>query len=152
MSYVTFNGDLERRFFEKLSKLWKAVYPSNITPIGAKLRQRAFRKICKFGLFDAEKKVFGKKFGFVFGFSSFSADFRGARLYLTSKSNSSRFFALDGQIFRSVWRLKLIFQDFSAKQFSAKKMFGQKIFGLICFLKGTSLNTLFELGCKGRWY
>ena len=42
------------------------------------------------------------------GFSAFLADFRGARLFLTSKSSSSRFFALDGQIFRSVRRLELI--------------------------------------------
>ena len=45
-------------------------------------------------------------------FSSFLIDFGGARLFLTSKSNSSRFFALDCQIFRSVRRLELIF-DFS---------------------------------------
>ena len=53
---------------------------------------------------------FGKNFVFFFGFSSFSVDFRGARLFLTSKSSSSRFFALDGQIFRSVRRLGLIFR------------------------------------------
>ena len=45
-------------------------------------------------------------------FSSFLIDFGGARLFLTSKSSSSRFFALDCQIFRSVRRLGLIF-DFS---------------------------------------
>ena len=38
----------------------------------------------------------------------FSADFRGARLFLKSKSNSSRFFALDGQILRSVRPFGLI--------------------------------------------
>ena len=37
-----------------------------------------------------------------FSFSSFLIDFGGARLFLTSNSSSSRFFALDGQIFRSV--------------------------------------------------
>ena len=52
---------------------------------------------------------------FVFGFSSFSVDFRGARLFLTSKSSSSRFFALDGQIFRSVRRLGLIFRLFTIR-------------------------------------
>ena len=46
-------------------------------------------------------------------FSSFLIDFGGARLFLTSKSNSLRFFALDGQIFRSVRRLELIFGFFT---------------------------------------
>ena len=36
------------------------------------------------------------------GFSSFSADLGGARLFLTSKSDSWRYFASDGQIFMSV--------------------------------------------------
>ena len=45
----------------------------------------------------------------------FSVDFRGARLFLTSKSSSSRFVALDGQIFRSVRRLGLIFRFFTAR-------------------------------------
>ena len=52
---------------------------------------------------------------FFFGFSSFSVDFRGARLFLTSKSSSSRFFALDGQIFRSVRPLGLIFRFFTVR-------------------------------------
>ena len=43
-----------------------------------------------------------KNSDFFFGFSLFSVDFRGARVFLTSESSSSRFFALDGQIFRSV--------------------------------------------------
>ena len=85
------------------------MYPSNFAPIAAKLRQRAFQTICKFRFFDAEKKFSGKNSIFFFGFSSFSVDFRGARLFLTSKSSSSRFFALDGQIFRSVRRLEVIF-------------------------------------------
>ena len=54
-------------------------------------------------------------FGFFFGFSLFSVDFRGARVFLTSKSNSSRSFALDGQIFRSVRPLGLIFRFFTAR-------------------------------------
>ena len=49
------------------------------------------------------------------GFSSFSADFRRAGLFLTSKSSSSRFFALNGQIFRSVRRLELIFGFFTVR-------------------------------------
>ena len=48
-------------------------------------------------------------------FSSFLIDFGGARLFLTSKSSSSRFFALDGQIFRSVRRLGLIFRFFTVR-------------------------------------
>ena len=89
------------------------VYPSNLAPIAAKLRQRAFQTICKFRCFDAD---FFFQFGFFFfGFSVFSADFRGARLFLTSKSSSSRFFALDGQIFRSVRPLGLIFRFFTVR-------------------------------------
>ena len=48
-------------------------------------------------------------------FSSFLIDFGGARLFLTSNSSSSRFFALDGQIFRSVRPLKLIFRHFTIR-------------------------------------
>ena len=61
------------------------------------------------------KKKSEKNSDFFFGFSSFSVDFRGARLFLTSKSSSSRFFALDGQIFRSVRRLGLIFRFFTVR-------------------------------------
>ena len=50
-----------------------------------------------------------------FSFSSFLIDFGGARVFLTSKSNSSRFFALDGQIFRSVRPLELIFRFFTVR-------------------------------------
>ena len=91
-------------------ELRTSVYPSNFAPIAAKLRQRAFQTICKFRFFDAENFFSEKISDFFFGFSSFSVDFRGARLFLTSKSSSSRFFALDGQIFRSVRRLGLIFR------------------------------------------
>ena len=48
-------------------------------------------------------------------FSSFLIDLGGARLFLTSKSNSSRFFALDGQIFRSVRPLELISRFFTVR-------------------------------------
>ena len=44
---------------------------------------------------------FGKKC-----FSPFSADFGGARPDLTSESDSSRYFTSDGQIFRSIRRLR----------------------------------------------
>ena len=53
------------------------------------------------------------KIGIVYGFGTqfvvIFIDFGGARLFVMSKSSSSRFFALDGQIFRSVRRLELIF-------------------------------------------
>ena len=94
-------------------ELRTSVYPSNFAPIAAKLRQRAFQTICKFRFFDAEFFWGKKKSDFFFGFSSFSVDFRGARLFLTSKSSSSRFFASDGQIFRSVRRSELIFGFFT---------------------------------------
>ena len=38
-------------------ELRTSVYPSNLAPIGAKLRQRAFRKIFKFRSVDAENFV-----------------------------------------------------------------------------------------------
>ena len=104
LNFLTDGGDSELR---------TSVYPSNFAPIATKLRQRAFQTICKFRFFDAEfffPEIF---LDFFFGFSSFSVDFRGARLFLTSKSSSSRFFALDGQIFRSVRRLELIFGFFT---------------------------------------
>ena len=72
----------------------------------------------RFAIFDfltSKKKKSEKNSDFFFGFSLFLADFRGARLFLTSKSNSSRFFALDGQIFRSVRRLGLIFRFFTVR-------------------------------------
>ena len=71
-----------------------------------------FRRFANFN-FSTPKKKNEKKIGFFFGFSSFSVDFRGAMLFLTSKSSSSRFFALDGQIFRSVRRLEVIFGFFT---------------------------------------
>ena len=66
-------------------------------------------------IFRRRKICFGNIFGFFYGFSLFSGDFRGARFFLTSKSSSSRFFALDGQIFRSVQRLELIFRFFTVR-------------------------------------
>ena len=96
-------------------ELRTSVYPSPSAPIATKLRQRAFQTICKFRFFDAEKKFSEKFFRFFFRFSSFSVDFRGFRLFLTSESSSSRFFALDGQIFRSVRRLELIFGFFTVR-------------------------------------
>ena len=66
-------------------------------------------------IFRRRKFFFRKKFQTFFGFSLFLVDFRGARLFLTSKSSSSRFFALDGQIFRSVRPLGLIFRFFTVR-------------------------------------
>ena len=42
-------------------ELRTSVYPSNLAPIGAKLGQHAFRKICNFRFFDAEN-FFSAKF------------------------------------------------------------------------------------------
>ena len=53
-------------------------------------------------------------------------DFGGARLFLTSKSNSSRFFALDGQIFRSVRRLGLIFGFFTVRTSTRGEVYGEE--------------------------
>ena len=66
-------------------------------------------------IFRRRKIFFRKNFQFFFRFSSFSVDFRGARVFLTSESSSSRFFALDGQIFRSVRPLELIFRFFTVR-------------------------------------
>ena len=74
-----------------------------------------FRRFANFDLLTS-KDFFRNIFWiFVVGFSLFSADFRGAKLFLTSKSRSSSFFALDGQIFRSVQRLELIFGFFTIR-------------------------------------
>ena len=105
-SFPTNGGDGELR---------TAVYPSNLAPIAAKLRQRAFQTICKFRFFDVETLFTQFSFCFVFDFSLFSVDFRGARLFPMSKSKFSRFFALDGQMFRSVRRLGLIFRIFTVR-------------------------------------
>ena len=78
-------------------------------------------------IFRRRKMFFGKKIGFfVFGFSLFSVDFRGARLSLTSNSNSSTFFALDGQIFRSVRPLELIFGFFTARISTSGEIYGEE--------------------------
>ena len=74
-----------------------------------------FRRFANFDFSTPPPKKTKKKSGFFFGVSLFSADFRGARFFLTSKSNSSRFFALEGQIFRSVRPLELIFRFFTVR-------------------------------------
>ena len=60
-----------------------------------------------------------------FSFSSFLIDFGGARLFLMSNSNSSRFFALDGQISRSVRRLELIFGFFTVRTSTRGEIYGK---------------------------
>ena len=69
----------------------------------------------RFAIFDflTPKKFFRKKCSvdfffleFFFGFSLFSSDFGGSGDFWTSKSASRRYFASDGQIFRSVGRLE----------------------------------------------
>ena len=84
-----------------------------------------FRRFANFD-FSTPKIFFRKIFRiFFFGFSSFSVDFRGARLFLTSKSSSSRFFALDGQIFRSVRRLEVIFGFFTVRTSTWGEIYGK---------------------------
>ena len=82
------------------AELRTSVYPSNFAPISTKLRENTFRMICNFR-FLTLKICFGIVF-FIFSliFVLFSADFGGARLFLTSKSGSLRYFASDGQIFK----------------------------------------------------
>ena len=92
---------------------------ANMAPIGAKLRQNAFRKICNFRFFRAEiffSKQFSKNFRFFFfDFSQFSTDFGGARLFLTSKSGSWRHFAADGRILRPVRGLEAVTSNSSPR-------------------------------------
>ena len=54
-------------------------------------------------------------------------DFGGARFFLTSKSSSSRFFALDGQPFRSVRRLELIFGFFTVCTSTCGEIWAPKV-------------------------
>ena len=64
-----------------------------------------------------------------FSFSSFLIDFGGARLVSTSKSSSLRFFALDGQFFRSVTlrRLELIFGFFTVRTSTCGEIYGEGV-------------------------
>ena len=52
-------------------ELRTSVYPSNLAPIGAKLRQRAFQTICKFRFFDADFLFSEKNSDLFFGFHHF---------------------------------------------------------------------------------
>ena len=56
MEYFEDDGELFRDDDGGDDEFRTSVYPSNLAPIGAKLWQRAFRKICNFRFFDAEKK------------------------------------------------------------------------------------------------
>ena len=84
-----------------------------------------FRRFANFDFLTPKIFFSEKSLDFVFGFSLFSADFRGARLFLTSKSSSSRFFALDGQIFRSVRPLELIFRFFTVRTSTCGEIYGE---------------------------
>ena len=96
-----------------------ATNPANMARIGAKLRQHAFRTICNFWFFDAE--FFFRKTNIRFFFSEnnsvsdrffiISVDFGGARLVLTSKSASSRYFASDGRVLRPARGLEAMIND-----------------------------------------
>ena len=88
-----------------------ATNSANMARIAAKLRQNAFRKICNFRFFRDEKKFskfFSKIFQIFSGFSQFSTDFGGARLFWTSKSSSWRHFAADGRVLRPVRGLEAV--------------------------------------------
>ena len=117
-TWLTDGGDGELR---------TSVYPSNIAPIATKLRQRAFRTICNFRFFDVENLFSEKNSDFFFGFSLFLADFRGARLFLTSKSSSSRNFASDREISRSVRQLEPIFQVRPLAKYSGSQVLGPTV-------------------------
>ena len=127
-TWLTDGGDGELR---------TSVYPSNIAPIATKLRQRAFRTICNFRFFDVEKNNSEKKSDLFFGFSLFLADFRRARLFLTSKSSSSRNFASDGQISRSVRHLEPIFQVRPLAKYSGSQVLGPTV-GLLLIYSAVS--------------
>ena len=71
------------------------------------------------------KKQFGNFYGFGTQFFVILTDFGGARLFLMSKSSSSRFFALDGQIFRSVRRLELILGFFTVHTSTCGEIYGE---------------------------
>ena len=60
-------------------------------------------------------------------FPSFLTDFGGARLFLTSNSSSSRFFALDDQIFRPVRRLEPIFGFFTVRTSTCGEIWAPKV-------------------------
>ena len=76
---------------------------ASMAPIGAKLRQNAFRTIYNFRFFDAEKVSEKYVFDF-FTFSSVSTVLGGARDVRMSKSDSSRYLTSGAQIFGSVGR------------------------------------------------
>ena len=71
-------GEHHGNFF---AKLWTAVYPSNIARTAAKLWQNAFRTICNFSFFDAEKKKW----------RNFCKNFRG------------RFFFQKSEVLEGLW-------------------------------------------------
>ena len=71
-------------------------------------RTRHFGQFAKIKILTPKKKI-AQSFFREKCFSAFSADFGGARLDLTSESDSSRYLASDGQIFRSIRRLEPFF-------------------------------------------
>ena len=116
-TWLTDGGDVELR---------TSVYPSNIAPIATKLRQRAFRTICNFRFFDFDIFFSEKLSDFFSVFLYFQADFREARCFLTSKSSSSRNFASDGQISRSVRHLEPIFQVRPLAKYSGSQVYSDR--------------------------
>ena len=75
----------------------KIVYASRIPPRQPRTLRTWLRSPRNFG-----KTLFEFFFGFFFVFSSFSADFGGARLFWMSKSSSWGHFAADGRVLRPV--------------------------------------------------
>ena len=89
-------------YFDIFLKLWRAVYPSNKAPIGAKLCENAFQTIPVNSIFGEQKpnvdELLGPRTSFLVLFGQFLRIWR----LRTSKSTSSHFFALDATILGSV--------------------------------------------------
>ena len=89
-------------YFDIFLKLWRAVYPSNKAPIGAKLCENAFQTIPVNSIFGEQKILSTKCFGLGRHFLRSLASFGGLGGLRNSKSTSSHFFALDAPILGSV--------------------------------------------------
>ena len=83
-------------------KLRRAVYPSNMAPIGAKLCQNAVQTIPVKSIFRRKKKIDEFCLGVGQHFLLLRASFGGRTGKRVSKSNPSHFFASNAPIMRSV--------------------------------------------------
>ena len=77
MHIVRISLEYERN--EIFSKLWKAVYPPNIAPIGLKFCQNAFHTIPDISFSNVNKKKSSDLFGRETRFCLFSSSFEVAR-------------------------------------------------------------------------